>query len=65
MNLYLLAAIEWAIMLAAIIILYPIIHFMGLLGLFLAFVGFELHLIWHRIDRERKQEKKRPEQNKS
>ncbi|PKN77991.1 MAG: hypothetical protein CVU48_09755 [Candidatus Cloacimonetes bacterium HGW-Cloacimonetes-1] len=59
MNLYLLAAIEWAIMLAAIIILYPIIGFMGLLGLFLAFVGFELHLIWHRIDRERKQEKKK------
>ncbi len=65
MNLYLLAAIEWAIMLAAIIILYPIIHFMGLLGLFLAFVGFELHLIWHRTDRERKQEKKRQEQDKS
>ncbi|GAB1366619.1 hypothetical protein MASR1M36_14900 [Candidatus Cloacimonadaceae bacterium] len=54
MNQYLLAAIEFAFIGAALFILFPILGWMGLLGLFFAFVGFELHLIWHRRDRETK-----------
>jgi hypothetical protein len=54
MHQYLLAAIEFTIMGLALYLLYPILHWRGLFGLFFAFVGFELHLIWHRKDREQK-----------
>ena len=50
MHQYLLAAIEFAFIIAALILLFPILHWGGLIGLFFAFVGFELHLIWHRRD---------------
>jgi|GEM_PF-1870823 len=46
MHQYLLAAIEWIIMAVALYLLYPSLGWKGLLGLFFAFVGFELHLIW-------------------
>lgn len=58
MHQYLLAAIEWVIMAIALYLLYPSLGWKGLLGLFFAFVGFELHLIWHRRDRETKAAKK-------
>ena len=51
---YLLAAIEWVCFVIALILLYPKVGYMGILGLFFAYVGFELHLIYHRRDRERK-----------
>jgi len=54
MNQYILAVVEWIIMAAALFILFPYLGWRGLFGLFLAFVGFELHLIWHRRDRESK-----------
>ncbi|MDD2229908.1 MAG: hypothetical protein PHY48_10905 [Candidatus Cloacimonetes bacterium] len=47
-----LALVEWIIMAAALYLLFPSLGWRGLVGLFLAFVGFELHLIWHRNDRE-------------
>ncbi len=56
MNQYWLAAIEWVVMGVAIWLLWPYLEFRGMLGLFLAFVGFEMHLIWHRRDREKKAE---------
>lgn len=55
---YWIAAIEFPCIIAALLILYPRIGFWGLAGLFLAFVGFELHLIYHRIEREEKQGKR-------
>ncbi|MDY0152652.1 MAG: hypothetical protein RBS43_10305 [Candidatus Cloacimonas sp.] len=54
MNQYVLAIVEWIIMAVALYLLFPTLGWMGLIGLFLAFVGFELHLIWHRRDRETK-----------
>lgn len=54
MNQYVLALVEWIIMAAALYLLFPALGWRGLIGLFLAFVGFELHLIWHRRDRETK-----------
>ena len=59
MNQYLLAAIEFAIIGVALYLLFPILDWRGLFGLFFAFVGFELHLIWHRRDRETKAALKR------
>jgi len=58
MHQYLLAAIEWAFMAAGLWLMWPYLGFKGLLGLFFAFVGFELHLIWHRRDRETKAARK-------
>ncbi|MDD4309938.1 MAG: hypothetical protein PHO32_06120 [Candidatus Cloacimonetes bacterium] len=58
MNQYLLAAIEFTFIGAALFLLFPILLWKGMLGLFFAFVGFELHLIWHRRDRETKAAKK-------
>lgn len=48
-------------MAAALYILYPYLELRGLFGLFLAFVGFELHLIWHRRDRETKAARRKQE----
>ncbi|PKN72964.1 MAG: hypothetical protein CVU50_05400 [Candidatus Cloacimonetes bacterium HGW-Cloacimonetes-3] len=59
MNQYLLAAIEFSFIGSALFVLFPILGWEGLFGLFLAFVGFELHLIWHRKDRETKAAQKR------
>lgn len=53
-----LAIVEWIIMAAALYLLFPALGWRGLVGLFLAFVGFELHLIWHRRDRETRAAKK-------
>ncbi len=64
MNQYLLAAIEFSFIGAALFLLYPFLHWQGLFGLFLGFVGFELHLIWHRKDRETKAAQKRDADNK-
>ena len=65
MNQYWLAAIEWVIMAIALWLLWPYLGFKGLLGLFFAFVGFELHLIWHRRDRETKAERKKQQQKEN
>ncbi len=59
MNQYVLAIIEWIVMAIALYILYPYLELRGLFGLFLAFVGFEMHLIWHRRDRETKAARKK------
>lgn len=59
MNQYVLALVEWIIMAAALYLLFPALGWRGLIGLFLAFVGFELHLIWHRRDRETKAARKK------
>ncbi|MCB5262697.1 MAG: hypothetical protein LHW64_01575 [Candidatus Cloacimonetes bacterium] len=61
MNQYVLAIVEWIIMAAALYLLFPAFGWRGLIGLFLAFVGFEMHLIWHRRDRETKAAKKKIE----
>lgn len=61
MNQYLLAAIEFGFIGASLFILYFKLGLEGLFGLFLAFVGFELHLIWHRKDREAKAARKNEE----
>jgi hypothetical protein len=63
MNQYVLAIVEWIIMAAALYLLYPKLGWVGLFGLFLAFVGFEMHLIWHRRDRETKAAKKKEKEN--
>ena len=60
MNQYVLAAIEFTFIGAALWLLFPILHWSGLLGLFFAFVGFKLHIIWHRRDGEMKAAKKQP-----
>ncbi|GAB1468835.1 hypothetical protein MASR2M64_15910 [Candidatus Cloacimonadota bacterium] len=52
LNQITLALVEWIIMAAALYLLFPYLDWRGLVGLFLAFVGFEMHLIWHRRDRE-------------
>ena len=57
MNQYLLAAIEFSFIIAAIILLFPVLDWKGLVGLFFAFVGFKLHIIWHRRDAETKKAK--------
>lgn len=62
MNQYVLAIVEWIIMATALYILYPYLELRGLFGLFLAFVGFELHLIWHRRDRETKAARRKQEE---
>jgi hypothetical protein len=64
LNQYVLAIIEWIVMAAALYILYPYLELRGLFGLFLAFVGFEMHLIWHRRDRETKAARKKEKENK-
>ncbi len=64
MNQNILALVEWIIMAAALYLLFPALGWRGLIGLFLAFVGFELHLIWHRRDRETKANKLRIENGK-
>ena len=55
---YWIAAIEFPCIIAAILILLPRLGWWGSIGLFFAFVGFELHLIYHRIEREEKAQKR-------
>ena len=59
MNQYVLAIVEWIVMAIALWLLFPYLRWRGEFGLFLAFVGFEMHLIWHRRDRETKAAKKK------
>ena len=59
---YWIAVIEFPCIIAGALLLYPRIGFWGLLGVFLSFVGFELHLIYHRIEREENQRRKAKEQ---
>lgn len=61
MNQYLLAAIEFTFIGAALKMLLPKLKWIGLFGLFFAFVGFKLHLIWHRRDAETKKAKREQE----
>lgn len=49
---YWITVLEFPCLIAAGIILYTEIGYRGLFGLLLAFIGFELHLIYHRIERE-------------
>ncbi|MCB5264807.1 MAG: hypothetical protein PHT37_05795 [Candidatus Cloacimonetes bacterium] len=63
MNQNVLAIVEWIIMAAALYLLFPALGWGGLVGLFLAFVGFEMHLIWHRRDRETKAARKKSIEN--
>jgi hypothetical protein len=57
MHQYLVAGIEFGCFIGAVILLFPKLGYLGILGLFLAFVGFELHLIYHRRIRERLRDK--------
>jgi hypothetical protein len=63
MHQYLLAAIEFAFIGAALYLLFPILGWSGLFGLFFAFVGFKLHIIWHRRDGEMKKARKQQEKD--
>jgi hypothetical protein len=64
-NQYLLAAIEFSFIGAAMYLLYPALHWPGLFGLFFAFVGFKLHIIWHRRDTVTRDAKKLKNKDKS
>jgi len=61
MHKYYIAAIEWPVIALALLLIWKGFGLQGwlgiqaLAGLFLAFVGFELHLIYHRQEREEKQ----------
>jgi len=71
MHKYLIAAIEWPIIALALMLIWEGFGLQGwvgieaLGGLFLAFVGFELHLIYHRKEREENQRKKQEQQIKT
>lgn len=71
MHKYYIAAVEWPIIALALLLIWKgfglqgWIGFQGLLGLFLAFVGFELHLIYHRKEREENMRKKEAKENKA
>lgn len=68
MHKYLIAAIEWPIIALALMLIWEGFGLHGwvgieaLGGLFLAFVGFELHLIYHRKEREENQRKRQEAQ---
>jgi hypothetical protein len=60
MHKYFIAAVEFPVIALALLLLWDGFQLQGwigleaLAGLFLAFVGFELHLIYHRKEREEK-----------
>lgn len=64
MHKYYIAAIEFPVIALALLLLWDGFQLKGwigleaLAGLFLAFVGFELHLIYHRKEREENQRKR-------
>ncbi|HPF09689.1 MAG: hypothetical protein PHU99_02745 [Candidatus Cloacimonetes bacterium] len=64
MHKYYIAAVEFPTIALALLLIWDgfgLSSWMGLealLGLFLAFVGFELHLIYHRKEREENQQKR-------
>lgn len=64
MHKYYIAAVEFPTIALALLLIWDGFGLSGLtgikalLGLFLAFVGFKLHLIYHRIEREENMRKK-------
>ncbi|MDD4806862.1 MAG: hypothetical protein PHO35_08780 [Candidatus Cloacimonetes bacterium] len=64
MHKYYIAAVEFPTIALALLLIWDGFGLSGwigleaLFGLFLAFVGFELHLIYHRKEREEKMQKK-------
>lgn len=62
MHKYYIAAIEFPVIALAVWLIWDAFDLQGwvgleaLVGLFLAFVGFELHLIYHRKEREERQQ---------
>jgi hypothetical protein len=70
MHKYYIAAVEFPTIALALLLIWDgfglsgWIGFKALLGLFLAFVGFELHLIYHRKEREENLRKKADQEGK-
>ncbi|MDZ4181608.1 MAG: hypothetical protein U1B83_01930 [Candidatus Cloacimonadaceae bacterium] len=68
MHKYYIAAIEFPVIALALLLIWDGFGLQGwvgieaLAGLFLAFVGFELHLIYHRKEREENQQKRAAKQ---